>query len=139
YHWWVRALYTGANTSAWVSGGSFTTTAAATFNPPITAAATQITTNSARLNWSAPQVGSPTAYEYYYSTSATQPGPTQANVAAGTPSGANISSLSQATTYYWWARAVYAGGNKSAWAAGTAFTTSAPAAYNPPLTLASSQ
>lgn len=91
---------------------------------PVIAPATNITPNSATLNWAAPLAPSPTpagGYEYYYSTSNTPP--TAATVGSIVPGiSANITPLVGGTTYYWWVRSVCSASDKSLWVAGEPFT-----------------
>lgn len=91
---------------------------------PVIAPATNITPNSATLNWAAPLAPAPVpagGYEYYYSTSNTPP--TAATVGSIVPGiSANITPLVGGTTYYWWVRSVCSASDKSLWVAGEPFT-----------------
>ena len=90
-----------------------------------------ITSNSAQVSWS--YTNSTEKYEIYYSTNNSAPSasatPTISSATIGTTKSANITGLSAGTTYYWWVRSVddYC---KSAWIAGTSFTTTAAATVN---------
>lgn len=83
-----------------------------------------ITSNSAQVSWS--YTNSTEYYEIYYSTNKSAPSasatPTISSATIGTTKSANITGLSAGTTYYWWVRSVddYC---KSAWIAGSSFTT----------------
>lgn len=91
---------------------------------PITSSVTNITPNSATLNWSAPAAPAPApagGYEYYYTTTNTPPAAgTIGTIVSGTS--ANISPLVPGTTYYWWVRSVCSPTDKSLWAEGESFT-----------------
>lgn len=91
---------------------------------PVIAPTTNITPNSATLNWTAPLAPAPApagGYEYYYSTSNTPP--TTATVGSIVPGiSANITPLVSGTTYYWWVRSVCSASDKSLWVEGEAFT-----------------
>src|SRR5690606_2487638 len=91
------------------------------YNPTVTD--TAIT--SATLNWEAPFVGVPLAYEYYYSTDATAPSQEMEIVSDNvvTELTANLSDLTQGTTYHWWVRAIYDTDAMSVWVAGPTFNT----------------
>lgn len=91
---------------------------------PVIALATNITPNSATLNWAAPLVPAPApagGYEYYYSTTNTPPtAATVGNIVPGFS--ANITPLVGGTTYYWWVRSVCSATDKSLWVEGEPFT-----------------
>ncbi|REC51799.1 hypothetical protein DRF62_16690 [Chryseobacterium piscium] len=91
---------------------------------PVIALATNITPNSATLNWAAPLAPAPApagGYEYYYSTSNTPPtGATVGTIVPGIS--ANITPLVAGSTYYWWVRSVCSGSDKSLWVEGEPFT-----------------
>ena len=97
------------------------------FNPTSPTNGT-ITSNSAQLSWS--YGNSTDKYEIYYSTSSSAPSAgTTATIGIstiGTTKSYTITGLSSGTTYYWWVRAVDPDGYcKSAWVAGSSFTTTA--------------
>lgn len=91
---------------------------------PVIALATNITPNSATLNWAAPLAPAPApagGYEYYYSTTNTPPtAATVGNIVPGFS--ANITPLVGGTTYYWWVRSVCSATDKSLWVEGEPFT-----------------
>jgi hypothetical protein len=120
YYFWVRSSCEALN-SAWISGGSFSTLVS-TCNPPSSLVATAITSNSAQIDW-LPASPAPSNYDVYLATSNTAPN------ASTTPTGSIpgtsgiLNSLSASTTYYFWVRS-NCGATKSAWIAGSNFTTS---------------
>ena len=87
-----------------------------------------ITSSSAHLSWT--YANTTDKYEVYYSTNNTAPNanttPSVSSSTIGTTKSVDLSGLSGGTTYYWWVRAVddYC---KSAWVAGSSFTTTAAA------------
>jgi hypothetical protein len=84
--------------------------------------ATNITSNSARIWWTAPATA-PSNYDVYISTSSTWP-EYNANPTASPMSSIlnSYSPLAASTTYYYWVRSV-CGSMKSDWAQGGSFTT----------------
>ncbi|MEN4760843.1 fibronectin type III domain-containing protein [Chryseobacterium sp. C39-AII1] len=85
---------------------------------------TNITPNSATINWTAPLSPAPApanGYEYYYSTTNTPPGSTTPGTATAALD-ASLTPLVAGTTYYWWVRSVCSPTDKSEWVAGAAFT-----------------
>ncbi|MDV6169968.1 T9SS type A sorting domain-containing protein [Flavobacterium sp. DG1-102-2] len=86
---------------------------------PVLTATTNITKNSATINWNAPTLGVPTGYQYVVSTSNTTP------VAAGTAvtgTTANVTSLAPLTTYYVFVRTA-CGSDFSDWSLSGTFGT----------------
>ncbi|AWI25787.1 fibronectin type III domain-containing protein [Flavobacterium pallidum] len=107
-----------------------TGTDAVTCNGPTALTVSNITSNSARISWTAPTYPPLGGYEVYYST---------ANIAptAGTPAtfgnATNVSlayNLSAATTYYYWVRSNCNGTIKGSWISGGSFTTNAFSSCN---------
>jgi len=100
------------------------TSAAVTVNVSTIGTASAVTTNSATISWTAPATGAVKGFDYYYSTSNTPPTvvTTPSATVAGNVYTANLSSLSTATTYYFWARTKGCDTN-SAWTASGNFTT----------------
>ena len=87
---------------------------------PTLAATTNVTKNSATINWEAPTTGTPTGYEYVVSTSNTAPAGAGTAVTGLT---ANVSSLTPATTYYVFVRSVCGAGVFSDWTMAGEFMT----------------
>lgn len=93
-------------------------TCAAPTNP----VASNVTYSGATINWTASTTAT-VAYDYYVSTSSTAPtGATTPTGAAGAY--AQLTGLSQGTTYYVWVRSDCGGGDLSTWAGPVTFTTS---------------
>ncbi|MBS1571656.1 MAG: fibronectin type III domain-containing protein, partial [Bacteroidetes bacterium] len=85
--------------------------------------ASNITTTSATISWTASTSAPALGYDVYYSTSSTAPVATTTpnmNVATTT---ANISSLSSSSTYFVWVRAKCSATDSSSWAAMPSFNT----------------
>jgi len=72
---------------------------------PSVTAATNVTKNSATINWTEPATGTPTGYEYIVSTTDTLPTGVGTPV-TGTITSASITALANATTYYVFVRTV---------------------------------
>lgn len=73
--------------------------------------------------------GDAASYDIYYSTSSTAP---TAGTAATTTSDSKtkeVTGLTASTTYYTWVRSVCDASHKSAWVAGSSFTTNAPTTH----------
>lgn len=86
---------------------------------------TTIGSTTATLGWSdAKNVNN---YEVYYSTSSTDPTASSSGTTT-TSKSINLTSLTSSQQYYWWVRA-YDSYCKTAWVAGTSFTTTS-ASYN---------
>jgi hypothetical protein len=84
-----------------------------------------ITSSSATVTWTESVTPPANGYEYYYSTNNTAP--TNATVPSGSVGAgittANLSSLSSASTYYFWVRSVCSDSDKSEWTSATSFIT----------------
>lgn len=86
--------------------------------------ASDITSSSATVSWSASSIGTPTnGYQYYYSTSSTAP--TASTTASGSSltATANLSSLLPNTQYYVWARSICSSTDTSDWSNRISFHT----------------
>ncbi|WP_162927098.1 fibronectin type III domain-containing protein [Flavobacterium psychrotrophum] len=99
-------------TANWISGDydlafdNFKIDPSPSCGTPISLVASNLTTTSATLNWSAPAQAPSAGYDYYYTSSATAPTSTttpSGSVAAGVLT-KSISALTQNTTYYFWIR-----------------------------------
>ena len=85
-----------------------------------------ITSSTAHLSWS--DTDSPGKYQVYCSTSNSTPAANATPTATVTTKSVDLESLTSSQTYYWWVRAYdETNSSKSAWVAGTSFTTSASA------------
>ncbi|OYQ41983.1 fibronectin type III domain-containing protein [Flavobacterium aurantiibacter] len=100
---------------------------------PSVTAPTNVTFNSATLNWSNSATPS-NGYQIYYSTSSVPP--TASTVPQETATGLTktITSLSASTTYYYWIRA-NCGANFSNWTSTSSFTTAADTTCPTPFNL----
>lgn len=82
-----------------------------------------VTVNSANIAWTAPATAPGSGYEYYLSTSNTNPIASTAATGTSATTSAPLSGLNSATTYYVWTRSVCSGSDKSSWSASATFTT----------------
>ena len=82
----------------------------------------EITSSTAHLSWS--DTDSPGKYQVYCSTSSSTPTANATPTATVTTKYVDLESLTSSQTYYWWVRAYdETNSSKSAWVAGTSFTT----------------
>ncbi|WP_308132102.1 fibronectin type III domain-containing protein [uncultured Flavobacterium sp.] len=89
---------------------------------PSALSVTNITSNSIRLNWTAPATA-PASYDIYIVTTNTAPNANTAATVTSTTAGVGVlRGLDASTTYYYWIRS-NCGGTKSAWVSGGSFTT----------------
>lgn len=96
---------------------------------PSALSVSNITSNSCRLNWTAPTTA-PTNYDIYVITTNTAPISTSTATATSTTAGVGVlNGLAAATTYYYWIRS-NCSGTKSAWVSGGSFTTIAALTCN---------
>lgn len=121
YYFWVRSDC-GSSKSSWISGGSFTTLAAAC-SAPSNVSVSNITSNTANLSWSA-AVPAPTQYDIYFSTSSVAPNASTTPVGSLNALTTNLINLTASTTYYVWVRSD-CGTTDSTWTSGGSFTTPA--------------
>ena len=87
---------------------------------------TTVNATSARLSWT--DSHNINSYEVYRSTTNSAPAVNATPTTTVTTKYVDFSNLTANTTYYWWVRAKCANDCKSAWVAGTSFTTPAAAA-----------
>jgi hypothetical protein len=106
---------------------TFTVTPLPTCFAPTALTATAITNTTATLGWTAPTQGTPTSYDYYYSTSSTAPvaGSTPTGNVASTSTSVNLTGLTLNTSYYYWVRSSCSTTDQSAWSLGGTFYTGA--------------
>lgn len=96
---------------------------------PTTVTASNITSSSATISWTAPSSGTtPIGYEYVVSTSSTSP---TGSGTAVTSASTNVTSLSANTTYYVFVRTKCTSTQFSSWTLATTFTTLCVAATLP--------
>ncbi|MDR6403512.1 MULTISPECIES: GEVED domain-containing protein [Chryseobacterium] len=97
--------------------------AAPTCLPPTNPVASNITLTTADVSWTASTSVPGSGYEYYLSTSSTNP--TAATPATGTSASTtkSLGSLAQNTVYYIWVRSVCTTVDKSAWSQAGSFVT----------------
>lgn len=92
---------------------------------PTNASATNITTTSVTLNWTASTTAAANGYDYYVTTSTTPP--TAATVPTGTVGAgittAEVSALASSTVHYFYVRSVCSASDVSAWTQSGTFTT----------------
>ncbi|MBO6881520.1 GEVED domain-containing protein [Winogradskyella sp.] len=93
---------------------------------------TAITETTATINWTAPSTPPPNGYAYFVSTNPSTPSFTQTptGTTANTATNANLTGLSENTTYYVWVRSICTAGasGSGSWIGPVTFTTLA----NPP-------
>ena len=80
-----------------------------------------ITSSTAHLSWT--DNDDTNSYEVYCNTSGSAPGTSQTPTTTVTNKYVDLESLTAGTPYYWWVRSKCSNSNKSAWVAGTSFTT----------------
>jgi len=134
YYFWVRANC-DATQSAWISGGSFTTTGLIC-NSPSGITKSNITSNSTQISWTGATPTPSNGYEYYYNTVNAAPNSSTTPTGSSSSTNTTISSLTSVTTYYIWVRS-NCGSSQSTWVSGGNFTTLA-VVCNPPSNLVSS-
>lgn len=96
-----------------------------TCTEPTAVNASNITTTSATISWTASASVPANGYQYYYATSSTAP------TASTTPSGSvgagvttvNLTSLMDSSTYYVWVRSVCSSSDISSWSLSSTFIT----------------
>ncbi|MDI1256221.1 MAG: fibronectin type III domain-containing protein [Flavobacterium sp.] len=133
YYFWVRANCDD-NQSAWIAGGSFTTTTAIC-NTPSNITKSNITSSSAQINWSAATPSPSSGYQFYYSTTNNAPINSTTPSGSATTNTTTLNSLNTATTYYIWVRS-NCGASQSIWVSGGSFTTLS-VVCNPPTNVSS--
>ena len=110
------------------AGFTYTWTPPTCFTPK-NMSVSNLSTNSATINWIAP-IPASSSYDVYYSTSSTAPDattiPTISNVTGTT---LNINNLQSGTTYYAWVRS-NCSSTTTSWAGGATFTTNCTAISN---------
>jgi len=89
---------------------------------PTAVTASNITNAAATISWTAPATGTPSGYEYYYTSSTTVPDASTPASGSTASSSAPISSLTSFTTYYVYVRTV-CGASKTAWSLRGIFKT----------------
>ena len=91
---------------------------------PTAVIASNITYNTAQVDWTAPSTGTPASYDVYVSTSNTVPTSTTTPTASGiTGTSYNLTSLSASTQYYVWVRSNCGTGGVSVWSVTYSFYT----------------
>lgn len=104
-------------------------TTSVTCLPPTNLTISNITSNSARMSWTAP-TATPSGYEIYMVTNNTAPGVTTTPTLTSTTPQINvISGLTAGVTYYYWIRS-NCGTEKSTWASGGSFVVNASLVCN---------
>jgi hypothetical protein len=130
------ASYTGQYvkfriTGTWVSGDwdlafdNFRVEPTPTCFPPSSVTASAASYNTATISWPAATPAPGDGYEYYYNTSNATPA-VGATASGSTGAGvltANLSSLTENTTYYVWVRSICSSSDKSAWSSVASFVT----------------
>lgn len=85
--------------------------------PPTIFSIEDIQTNSADIAWEVPLIVPGTGYEYYYNATGNDPSAGTTASGSVTDTFANLTGLSQNTTYYVWVRSVCNSTDKSDWSA----------------------
>lgn len=104
------------------SGQTFTWTPPSCI-PPTGVSASNVTSASASLSWTASVTVPANGYEYYYSTTNTAPTATTAATGSSSTTSTPLSGLTPNTTYYVWVRSACSATDKSAWSAVSNFKT----------------
>ena len=86
---------------------------------------------STGATFSITDAGDAASYDIYYSTSSTAPTASTPATTTSTSKTKAVTGLTASTTYYAWVRSVCDADHKSAWVAGTSFTTSAGGGCTP--------
>ena len=92
---------------------------------PMSLVASNVTSATAMVSWTAPTVAPAIGYEYFISTSNTAPLATDAatgSIGVGITM-ADLASLTPATTYYVWVRSVCSSSDTSSWSSSLSFVT----------------
>ncbi len=90
---------------------------------PTALTASNITTTTADVAWTASTTVPANGYEIYYSTTNTAPGTTTQASTTSTTTSKSLSQLSPSTTYYVWVRSACSTTDKSEWSLSASFTT----------------
>lgn len=105
------------------AGQTYTFAPPSCIQPPSGLPAAPIAATTATVNWTASPINPASAYEIYYSTSATAPTSATTPNATSTGLSQSLSPLVPNTLYYAWVRANCGAADKSAWTALPTFTT----------------
>jgi hypothetical protein len=120
YYFWVKSNC-GTTQTNWVSGGSFTTYAAAGCTVPTQLFYDGLSTTSNNIAWAAPTPAPSNGYVYCYST-VNDPFSSAAITGTTTNTYAILSNLLPNTTYYFWVKS-NCGTTQTNWVSGGSFTT----------------
>jgi hypothetical protein len=124
YYFGVKS--TAPTSTPWyLSFDDFKLEASPSCNEPTGVTASNITTTTADVSWTAPSTGtSPLSYSVYYSTSATPPTQTSAPTRAGiTGTSIGLTGLTSSTTYNIWVRSKCSLTDSSSWTPVYTFAT----------------
>ncbi|MCU7615922.1 fibronectin type III domain-containing protein [Chryseobacterium sp. PBS4-4] len=121
YYFGVRVISNSTPTYLGVDDFRFETTP--TCVEPTAVTASNITTTTADVAWTAPSTVPANGYEIYYSTTSTAPGATTPATTTSTTTSKSLSSLLPSSTYYVWVRSVCSTTDKSAWSMYGSFAT----------------
>jgi len=95
---------------------------------PSSPTSSSVTSATATISWTAASSDPGVGYDYYLSTSSTDPtGGTTPTGSVGLSTSEALAGLSQSTTYYYWVRSDCGGADYSDWTSVSSFTTPCPA------------
>ena len=127
YEWQVRARCSDGSYSDFSSLSTFTTLACSAPSSYIT----DLTTNSARLNWSFSYANADTRYEIRYRVNGAANWITLSNLTSANGNGyINLTGLTNNTTYEWQIRTICSATESSAFTGSSYFVTQCNAPYN---------
>lgn len=119
------AIRVNATSSPWyIAFDDFKVEVTPSCTDPTDLVISNIATNGAQLDWTAPTTSTPASYSIYVGTSSVDPAATAAPTVAGiTGTTYTIGNLNAATTYYVWVRSKCSATDSSSWAGPVSFTT----------------
>lgn len=121
---WRNDGSAGTNPPALIDNITFTYVGASCI-PPSTLVSSSIGSTTATISWTAASPAPSGGYQYYVSTSATNPAAGATPTGSSATTSVNLSSLNSSTQYYFWVRS-NCGTENSSWVGSSNFTTGPP-------------